>query len=169
VGGVTAPLLYAGPLQPFNGVAQYNVEIPRSLAGEALISSAAPGLFGINANGEGAAAATAVRVKADGSRSAEPVFRCGPAPGGCSTVPIDLGAATDQVYLSLYGTGLRGGEMPTFVTIGTERVEMLYAGPQGAFTGLDQINVRLPRTLAGRGEVPVAVITGGRVSNRVTI
>lgn len=33
VGGIPAPLLYAGPLQPFNGVAQYNVEIPRSLAG----------------------------------------------------------------------------------------------------------------------------------------
>lgn len=33
MGGIAAPLLYAGPLQPFNGVAQYNVEIPRSLAG----------------------------------------------------------------------------------------------------------------------------------------
>ncbi len=33
VGGVTAELAYAGPLTPANGVAQFNIAIPRSLAG----------------------------------------------------------------------------------------------------------------------------------------
>ncbi|MDQ6758505.1 MAG: hypothetical protein M3Z32_01410 [Acidobacteriota bacterium] len=32
-GGTPATLTYAGPLSPFNGVGQYNVATPRSLAG----------------------------------------------------------------------------------------------------------------------------------------
>ena len=33
VGGVAAELAYAGPLAPANGVAQFNIGIPRTLAG----------------------------------------------------------------------------------------------------------------------------------------
>lgn len=140
-----------------------------SLAGATLVTGVAPGLFAINANGFGPAAATALRLRADGSQTSEPVFRCGSAPGSCTTVPLDLGPASDQLYLSLYGTGLRAGASLPIVTAGTERLEVLYAGPQPAFTGLDQINVRLPRTLAGRGEIPITLVTGGRISNSVMI
>ena len=42
-------------------------------SGEALIASAAPGLFSANSNGQGVAAALALRAKADGSQSFEPV------------------------------------------------------------------------------------------------
>jgi uncharacterized protein (TIGR03437 family) len=48
-------------------------------------------------------------------------------------------------------------------------VEVLYAGPQSAFPGLDQLNLRVPRTLAGRGELPVVLVTAGKVSNPVTV
>ncbi|MCW5968830.1 MAG: hypothetical protein KIT57_09970 [Blastocatellales bacterium] len=34
---------------------------------------------------------------------------------------------------------------------GGTNLEALYAGPQGVFVGLDQINALLPRSLAGRG------------------
>ncbi|MGH9840640.1 MAG: CotH kinase family protein, partial [Blastocatellia bacterium] len=37
------------------------------------------------------------------------------------------------------------------VRIGGERLEALYAGASGDLAGLDQINLSLPRTLAGRG------------------
>jgi uncharacterized protein (TIGR03437 family) len=33
LGGVSADVTYAGPLQPFNGVDQFNIAVPRSLAG----------------------------------------------------------------------------------------------------------------------------------------
>jgi uncharacterized protein (TIGR03437 family) len=39
-----------------------------------------------------------------------------------------------------------------------------YAGPQSEFGGVDQVNVRLPRSLAGRGVVPVEVIVDGNVA-----
>lgn len=73
--------------------------------------------------------------------------------------------------MSLYGTGIRNraalGE--EVATVGGERVEVLYAGPQGGFDGLDQVNVKIPRSLAGRGEVPVSVAVSGRVANFVTL
>jgi uncharacterized protein (TIGR03437 family) len=41
----------------------------------------------------------------------------------------------------------------------------LYVGPQLTFDGLDQINVRLPRTLAGKGEVDLAVTVDDKLAN----
>jgi uncharacterized protein (TIGR03437 family) len=47
--------------------------------------------------------------------------------------------------------------------------EVLYAGAQGAFAGLDQVNVRLSRNLAGRGLVDVSLIVDGKMANTVKI
>lgn len=47
--------------------------------------------------------------------------------------------------------------------------EVTYAGPQGGYAGLDQINVRVPRALAGRGLVEVALAVGEQAANVVTI
>jgi len=44
-----------------------------------------------------------------------------------------------------------------------------YAGAQGAYQGLDQVNVVVPRTLAGMGEVSVYLSADGSVSNMTTI
>ena len=54
-------------------------------------------------------------------------------------------------------------------TVGGERVEVAYAGPQGGFSGLDQVNLKLPRSLAGRGEVQIALAVAGWVANVVTL
>src|SRR5262249_22991143 len=58
-------------------------------AGKAQITRVAPGLFTANATGGGVAAAVALRVRADGSLSYEPVAECSNA--GCIARPIDLG------------------------------------------------------------------------------
>jgi uncharacterized protein (TIGR03437 family) len=72
------------------------------------------------------------------------------------------------VYVSLYGTGLRGGS--TFaVTIGGTPVPVTYAGAQGQFAGLDQVNIRLPGTLRGKGEVDLIVRVDGAAANTVRI
>ncbi len=135
------------------------------------IANAAPGLFSASANGQGAAAAVALRIKADGSQSYETVARFDSTLNRVVTVPIDLGAESDLVFLLLYGTGVRGRSALSAVSlmIGGISAQVDYAGPQGDFVGLDQINVRLPRSLAGRGEVDVALMADGRAANTVKI
>jgi uncharacterized protein (TIGR03437 family) len=138
--------------------------------GDILVEPVAPGLFAANADGKGVAAAVVTHVKGDGAQTTEFAFRCGTVPGSCAAIPVELGPSSEEVYLSLYGTGIRNAALKDVgATIGGERAEVLYAGPQQAFAGLDQVNIRIPRSLAGRGEVAVVVAAAGRVSNAVTI
>jgi hypothetical protein len=51
------------------------------------------------------------------------------------------------------------------VTIGGISSQASYAGQQGAYPGLDQINVALDRALVGRGVVDVSVVVNGRAGN----
>jgi uncharacterized protein (TIGR03437 family) len=44
-----------------------------------------------------------------------------------------------------------------------------YAGSQGTFAGLDQVNISIPAALRGRGEVDVVVSAGGQASNAVRL
>jgi uncharacterized protein (TIGR03437 family) len=139
------------------------------------IATIAPGLFTANASGQGLAAAIALRVRADGSLSYEPVARFDPAQNQIVAVPIDLGpdlgTATDQVFLLLFGTGWRSRTSLSGVslTVGGLNSEVGYAGVQGDFVGLDQLNVRLSRPLIGRGEVDVALTVDGVSANLVKI
>ncbi|MGE0127072.1 MAG: choice-of-anchor D domain-containing protein [Blastocatellales bacterium] len=139
--------------------------------GDVSIAETAPGLFAANANGQGAAAATVLRVRADGSRSFEPVAVFDPARNLFVATPIDLGPDSDQLFLILFGTGWRFRSSLPAVTCGIGGVnsEVLFAGAQGDFVGLDQMNVRLARSLAGRGEVDVVVIVDGKPANTVRI
>jgi gluconolactonase len=141
-----------------------------SAAGSVTVETVAPGLFSANATGKGVAAALAVRVRADGVQTAEPVFQCGPAAGVCSAVPIDLGSDSEEVILSLFGTGMRAATGQATATIGGTAVSV--AGPvaQGQYAGLDQVNLGpLPRSLAGRGEVEIALTVAGKAANKVTV
>ncbi len=53
------------------------------------------------------------------------------------------------------------------VTINGADAEVLFAGAQGGFVGLDQCNVRLATSLAGSGEISVALTADGKTSNTV--
>ncbi len=130
----------------------------------------APGLFSANADGLGPAAAVTLRVRGQ-SQGYEEVTQYDRNQKKYVFVPIDLGPATDQVFLVLFGTGIRlHADLPSVrVTVGGVPAEVLYAGPQGQLTGLDQINVRLPRALAGRGVVTVVLMVGELEANRVDI
>jgi uncharacterized protein (TIGR03437 family) len=135
------------------------------------ISSIAPGLFSANADGQGPAAAVALRIRANGEQVFEPVARFDSTTGKFVTLPIDLGPDTDQVFLVLFGTGerFRFSLATVSATIGGSNAEVLYAGPAGGFVGLDQNNIRLSRSLIGRGEVDVKLTLDGRMSNAVKI
>jgi hypothetical protein len=75
----------------------------------------------------------------------------------------DLGNASDQVFLVLYGTGIRGRRDPAQVSasVGSVNCEVLYAGEQGSLIGVDQVNVRVPRELAGRGQTNLILNVAG--------
>lgn len=137
--------------------------------GTALIATTAPGLFTANSSGLGVAAALALRVKADGSQSFEQVAEFDAGQNRFVARPIDLGPDTEQIFLILFGTGIRnvGALSGVTASIGGVNAEVLFAGPQGVFLGLDQANLRLPRSLAGRGEVDLALVVGGKPANIV--
>jgi uncharacterized protein (TIGR03437 family) len=130
------------------------------------IAGVAPGVFTASQNGQGAPAGTWLRVAGDGVRTEGALASCGEA--GCAPVEIDLGGPEDEVFLVLYGTGLRHGTTVT-ATIGGVPAPVLYSGAQGFFKGLDQVNLRVPRALAGRGEVNVVVTVDGVSANFVKV
>jgi uncharacterized protein (TIGR03437 family) len=135
------------------------------------IQPVAPALFAANFDGQGVAAAVAVRVGPDGSQRVEEVFQCGGQGGRCSALPLDLGSDSERVVLLLFGTGIRARSSPDAVSaaIGGEAAQVLYAGPQLEYDGLDQVNVAIPRSLAGRGEVEVSLEVEGKQTNTLTI
>ncbi len=139
--------------------------------GTVQIAAVAPGLFAANADGQGVAAAVALRAKADGSQTFEPVVRFDTTQNRFVAVPIDLGPESDQVFLVLFGSGLRFRSSLATVSarIGGTDAPVSFAGAQGDFAGLDQINVKLPRSLAGRGNVEVAVTIDGQMTNSLQI
>lgn len=139
--------------------------------GVAQIAPVEPGLFAANANGQGVAAAVALRVKGDGTQSFEPIAQFDAATGRFTPTPIDLGPTTDQVFLVLYGTGFRNRSAPSAVIykMGGTDAEVLGVAAVAGFAGLDQCNARIPRSLIGRGEVDVVLTVDGKAANTVRV
>ncbi|MGH9671681.1 MAG: hypothetical protein ACRD44_00740 [Bryobacteraceae bacterium] len=127
----------------------------------------APGLFVVDA--EGLAAAQVLRVRAGGEQTVEQVVQFDSARNRFVAVPIDLGPETDQVYLLLYGTGIRGRQGDVTLLMGGVEVPVIFAGPQGEFPGLDQVNVLIPRSLFGRGLVDIVLLVDGGNSNTLRV
>jgi len=180
-----APLFYVSPTQinyqvPLGttvGEGAVTIRQNGTLVASGLlqIGPVSPSLFSSDATGRGAAAAQCVRVKADRSQSTESVTMYDATLSRLVAKPIDLGADlgvdSDQVFLVLYGSGIRSRSALSAVTatIGGVTVPVDFAGAQGQFIGLDQVNVRLPRALIGRGEVDVTLMVDGKPSNTVKI
>ena len=138
--------------------------------GAITISDIAPGLFSATSDGVGLAAANALRVK-NGTQIDEAVVRWDATNSRFVAVPIDVSPANEDVYLILFGTGWRNNlsRAAVSVRIGATAYPVEYAGMQGAFVGLDQINLLLPKSLAGSGEVDLSVTVDGKISNTVKI
>jgi uncharacterized protein (TIGR03437 family) len=115
-----------------------------------------------------AAAAGAIRVpNGQTTQTVLPVFDC--SSGTCNPVPIAIDNQS-TVYVSLYGTGLRGAAASSVTcTVGGVPAPVTYAGPQGGFPDLDQVNISIPAALRGRGEVGVVVSASGQTSNAVRL
>ena len=175
-----APLFYVSP-------AQINYQIPPDSAlGSATINffnngaltgrstlnleNIAPGLFTLNANGRGPVAGLFLRVRANGQQIYENVATL--TNSQWQTLPVDWSNATDQLFLVLFGTGLRFRSGLNAVTsnVGGAGQAVVYAGAQGSLVGLDQINLQLNRAnLIGRSEVDVSLTVDGKPSNTVKV
>ncbi|MBK8313658.1 MAG: Ig-like domain repeat protein [Acidobacteria bacterium] len=176
-----APLFYISP-------AQVNYQLPPGTAigaatitvtsGDgslsiqlAQIAAVAPGLFTADQSGEGLAAADILRVKPGGALVYEKVARYDEALKKYVAVPIDLSSTTDQIFLVLYGTGIRFRTALSNVTatVGGTVASVEFAGPQGMLLGLDQVNIRLSGSLAGRGDVNVVLTVDNKPAKTVLV
>jgi uncharacterized protein (TIGR03437 family) len=157
--GVSHPatVLYASPTQ-------VNFVIPSTRIGAAvvtigtqtaalLITAIAPELYILDSSG--LAAAYVVHVSASGVQTV-----------GSVSTPIDV--SSGQVYLILFGTGIRGAGSNVSVTIGEVGATVAYSGPQGVTPGLDQVNILIPAQLAGSGMVKI-VLTAAAIAANVVI
>lgn len=80
-------------------------------------------------------------------------------------------APNTQTFLILYGSGLHlnNPQIPDYAYIGDEPVEIIYAGPQGQYTGLGQMTLKLPLSLCGRGTVTLIGAIDGQPFNALEI
>jgi uncharacterized protein (TIGR03437 family) len=53
--------------------------------------------------------------------------------------------------------------------IGGEDAEVLYAGPQSEYPGLDQVNLKLSPALRGRGTVDISLTVDNKAANSLTM
>ena len=126
------------------------------------IASVSPGIFQLNAGGLAAA-----YVFDATTNTTSNVYQV--TDGQIVPLPISI-PASDNVFLELFGTGLRAAPQDNVtVTVGTTNVPVTYAGPQGGYEGLDQVNIQLPASLAGSGNVVLQLTANGIAANPVNI
>jgi hypothetical protein len=133
------------------------------------IAGSAAGIFTANMTGQGPYAGQVIYAHADGSQTVANAATFNAGNNTFTATPINLGTATDQVYLVLYGTGIRHAASLT-ATLNGVSVPVGYFGAQGSYPGLDQINLGpLPASLAGAGLVNLVIAVDGQVANTVTV
>ncbi|HWQ36834.1 MAG TPA: M36 family metallopeptidase [Blastocatellia bacterium] len=150
VNGVAAPLFFVSPNQinfavpgspdiGESGEATVIVHTPTGsyALGTVALAPSHPALFSADSSGQGEAAALATP---DGITYQSP--------------PFDVTLDGRPNILVLYGTGFRHAAEAVTVRIGDRQARVLYAGAQGSFVGLDQLNVEIPQSLASINSAP---------------
>ncbi len=136
--------------------------------GYLMVEPIAPGLFSAAGSGAGTAAGVAAYNDSSGSHSA--LLFHSDALRGIVADPVDV--KSGNVFLTLYGTGFRAlsGIPGAKLAVGGETIPITFAGAQGQFEGLDQINAGpLPVTLSGKGEVTIVFTADGKTANTLTM
>jgi uncharacterized protein (TIGR03437 family) len=169
IGGKAAPIIYASDRQtsaivPWDlGGANAEIVVEyqgvRSRALTVPLAASAPGLFSANASGTGGAAALnqdfTLNTAANPADPGSIVVLYGTGEGRTIPASADGKLATEP---------LPRPELPVNVTIGGQRVDVLYAGAApGLVAGAFQLNVRVPVAIA-QGNQPVVVRIGDRSS-----
>jgi large repetitive protein len=169
--GSAGQINFVVPAGMASGLAEVVITLPGggTITAVMNIAGLAPGIFTANQNGQGPFAGQVIWVHADGSETVANAATFHSDTHSYMPTPISLGAAGDQVYLVLYGTGIRHAGTVT-ATVNGVSVPVVYSGPQGTYPGMDQINVGpLPPSLAGAGVVNLVITFDGQAANTVTV
>jgi uncharacterized protein (TIGR03437 family) len=172
----TAPLFFVSPSQinflipsgSQSGAGSVSVMSEGDVVagGTITIAAVAPAIFSANGKGSGVAAGQYLRLSTNGTETAGSVFDSASA----APIPVDLGALSDQVYLILYGTGMRLANGSVSASVGGVPVPVEGIAAQPQYAGLDQVNLGpLPHSLVGRGAAEVVVSVNGSASNTVSV
>ncbi len=181
VGGTDAPLL-------FTSNSQINFIVPATLAdgtvtvtvtnsdsstraGTNTIARTSPGIFTLSASGIG----LPIGQTTNGTTPLTNVYNSDGSPRD-----VNPGTVATPNFLVLYGTGFRNAPAinPTDANRVAEAVtatiqgvpaDVSFAGPLGGFTGVDQINIRIPPQVSGLGIVKVRLSVNGRAANVVIV
>ncbi|NOT61602.1 MAG: hypothetical protein HOP19_15400 [Acidobacteria bacterium] len=165
-----AQLLFVSPnqinyLMPL-GVALGNATITindgqgRQTKAYEFIRQAGPALFSANGNGRGVAAGSLLRVRSNGTQVWESLFTYDATKREYVPRTVGFERADEEYYLVLFGSGIRGRQVPLseVVASGAHPATVLYAGSQLQIAGLDQVNIRLPKELAGQGLINLRLL-----------
>jgi uncharacterized protein (TIGR03437 family) len=144
------------------------------------VENVSPAIYTILSNGSGPAAGFINVYPSSGPSTSQPIFNCSPT---CTTVPVSISGGS--AYLVLFATGIENHQKAVTATIGpsavtywagqevvsagSKTVTASFAGAQGQFTGLDQVNIPIPASFAGAGSLYVQLHADGFNSNVVQI
>lgn len=167
INGVNAPLFFVSPGQINFEVPVGTVSGPAAIVivakdgsvsqGQILVGDISPGIFTRLANGTGAPAA----VASTDNGATFPILM-----SNADGTPVEVSAGN---VIVLFGTGLRfrSGEMTA--TAGGVTGAPSFVGAQGGLVGLDQINLTIPQSMAGKGEMDLVFAVDGKQTNAVRI
>jgi uncharacterized protein (TIGR03437 family) len=155
------------------GQAVFNVRHGGSTiaTGYALVKAVAPALFTANGSGRGIATGEAI-YQGSSTATTRSLARFDVGQGSWVAEAVDLTSADSMVFLALYGTGIRGRSSlaGVSVTIGGVSIPVQAADALPGAPGIDQVRAGpIPRSLAGRGNVPVILTVDGSTANTVEV
>ena len=172
VNGVAADLLYVSP-------SQINYLVPSTIAagsatveiktgsnvvarGTINVANVAPALFTVTSDGKGIPAGYSTF---DGV-NLQVLFN-----SDLSSRVLSPSTTARPNYLVLFGTGFRKRTALSNVrvTVGGIISQLDYAGNQNGFAGLDQLNIVIPSTARGSGEVDLILTVDGVTANKVRV
>ena len=173
INGFPTPMFYASPNQ-------LGIELPTDLTGDSAtvqvvvngqastaravsIGPFSPGVFTLNQQGTGAAAAT----HGDGT----PVNAASPAARGETIIlyATGLGQVTPAVVTGAFSTGLTSTVTKPIVLIDNISADVPFFGLSNCCVALNQVNVTVPSTARVGTDVSVVLTIGGQQANPVTI
>jgi len=164
---------YQTPPGTTPGTATVTVTSGSSLisTGTLQIGSVAPALFTFTSDGQGVPAAVVRRFR--NNQELQSVLAAQlDAQNKWIPLSIDLGPETDLVILEMFGTGVRfhsNSASSVTMKIGGADTQIFYAGLTPGLVGLDQVDVVIPRSLIGRGNVDMVLTVDGQTANTVRI
>ncbi len=166
VNGVAAPLFFVSDVQVNFLIPAETVPGPVQVVlvakdgtisrGTINLAASSSAIFTRKADGTGAPAAVA---STDGQN-----FNILMSNADGTPVTIDAGN-----FVSIFGTGLRYASTAMTMTIGETAVTPTFIGAQNQFEGLDQINLQIPQSLAGKGDVDLVFTLNAITSNLVKL